>query len=56
MARCDTCRFWDGRGYMGRCRFLPPVRVSRPFDAWEWPETTKDDWCGQYAPKEQADS
>lgn len=55
---CSVCRFWADTGRIvacadgeqrrqGRCRAHPPrYRVPK------WPETTSDDWCGEFEGKE----
>lgn len=42
---CSTCRFWRA-GFC--CRFPPSVDPQPPFRFAVFPETTPDDWCGEY--------
>lgn len=50
---CEGCRFWDANGPAstfrdeGKCRRYAPVREH-------WPETMRDDWCGEFEPIEEA--
>lgn len=46
---CANCRHW---AYEGQCRRNPPVAAGTSERAYTyWPETTADDWCGEWAPK-----
>lgn len=61
---CSTCRFWhtdEPDDEEGICRRNPPHVAGGSFGftnqlfglIWrssgtEWPETNKDDWCGEY--------
>jgi hypothetical protein len=53
---CKTCSLWDP-GDPGICRRYPPQVV--PIDATAgitltmWPETDKDDWCGEWVKWEE---
>jgi hypothetical protein len=50
---CETCRWWDG---VWECRRFPPIPVWNGRDnaleiQYRWPDTDKNDWCGEHAPK-----
>lgn len=49
-ASCAACAFWfRGAGRQTECRRYPPQVVG--FDEGPemlWPETTADDWCGEF--------
>ena len=50
-ASCAACAFWF-RGERGtpECRRYPPQIVAFEVEPVEvlWPETTADDWCGEF--------
>ena len=56
--RCDQCRFWEDHGEVGECRRYPPQLPTRMLmdltgdDPWagEWPEVSRDAWCGEFVP------
>jgi hypothetical protein len=39
---CATCIYWQKRGPLGDCRRRAPGDIDY------WPETTEDDWCGDW--------
>ena len=51
---CRVCMYWDPsqhtpQGYQpetGRCRLRAP-RVQGYYSITKWPETSKNDWCGE---------
>ena len=49
---CKTCRWWDPRNLenkgVGLCRFSPPVIQGRLLIG-QWPVTSTEDWCGDFA-------
>lgn len=56
---CETCPFWDRKGFglprdpnqnMGACHFNAPTPHQGPLfqGAGVWPDTSKDDFCGQH--------
>ena len=65
MKICGTCKFWslsliscDGEFIKGVCRRNPPILHPKeeefedePFGVW--PCTVKNEWCGEYKPKEE---
>lgn len=56
--RCETCAYWDylekdDHGYqLGLCRRFPPVHEAYN-DPNEFPTTQHEDWCGEWASKEE---
>lgn len=54
--RCDECKFFHlyyASENNGECRcHAPMVRQENPFA--RWPITARDQWCGEYQPKEEA--
>lgn len=54
--RCDECRFWDAIPIVGNakphgwCHRNAPVFVEYQ-NGKTWPETTADDWCGEFQPQ-----
>ncbi len=49
--RCGDCRW---RGPYGQCRLRGPIAVKgRHFMETEWPTTNDEDWCGEFAPRDQ---
>lgn len=61
MSTCKECKFWDitadGTGW---CRRFPPTPLEST-DPPDYPvfaalaETDEDDWCGEWAPREESD-
>ncbi len=52
-ARCDNCRFWKphaitSMSHLGFCRRRVPVVSISTVEASLWPETKREDWCGEY--------
>lgn len=59
--KCYTCRFWKNRDTAygeGECRRYAPRPTTKPRTTGDgetlpvltyWPETSQDDWCGEYA-------
>jgi hypothetical protein len=52
--RCDKCKWWvQGLSKLiGECRRMPPSFIDHIPDARVWPFTKREDWCGEYVPKE----
>lgn len=63
---CFTCRYWylteQGSGTGNQtCRRYPPTVVAEIFkekpypnpEAGVWPVTSSDDWCGEWAAKDE---
>lgn len=58
-SRCATCRYlMAGREGWYECRRREPqISIQRECDdeainpVTLWPRVSKDDWCGEYAPK-----
>lgn len=55
---CKDCEYW-GSGHadgMGTCRRRAPtpmgfsVQYNAPVESAYWPQTNRDDWCGEYRP------
>lgn len=46
---CKACVFWDAHawGTHGFCRSRPPV-VNPMNGGTMWPETTDEEWCGEW--------
>lgn len=61
--RCENCRFWEhyrhrmGQ-FRGMCRRFPPTPIytKRPPVPMLFPETQKDDWCGEFQPRKENES
>ncbi len=62
--KCGTCQFWhttDAAVGNQTCRRFPPFVVSEMFkhqplpapEAGVWPVTSYDDWCGEWAAKDE---
>lgn len=58
---CSACRWWDrDAGFTeGQCRVMGPSfagevdnRTTQPSQG-VWPTTFADDWCGEFAPREE---
>ena len=57
--RCGKCRFWvqyaavtDAGPNRGKCRrHVPAVHIVAGHSFSEWPETKRDDWCGELEAK-----
>lgn len=48
---CARCEFWVRRtDFVGQCRFNPPAQVFdvRNSIVAHWPDSSFDDWCGQF--------
>ena len=56
MNSCETCRFWDRHGEgrsKGRCKVhAPAIVVVDGVPLSRWPNTSSDDWCGEWAEKD----
>ena len=56
---CGRCRFWfhEGTSDSGECRIRAPRwRTANPVSLGDFlayfPETSKDAWCGEFAPRD----
>jgi len=50
MNKCKECRFWEEIRVRagGRCRRYPPTFIDEGTKRGHWPETSSDDWCGEF--------
>ena len=57
--RCETCKFWQGRNESwAPCkRFPPTVPIQQIGLSYTLVSglVCREDWCGEYKPKESAD-
>ena len=63
-AHCTSCAYFDDHARNdeaaqaaddeGLCRFNPPVSQPGPDAHGLWPVVRAEDWCGHYAPEDQA--
>lgn len=55
---CSDCAYWDTTDQAnGKCRRVPPALVymaDAGMSATLFPQTTADDWCGEWATSEPA--
>lgn len=54
---CATCRFWDRNNTfntIGQCRRRAPSQAWSG-DAYVWPDTQDEDWCGEHDPKPEGE-
>ena len=59
---CHDCQYWDGDGspqpHQGTChRYAPqPVAGEPQRTEISWPITYESDWCGEFTPKDAANT
>jgi|APFre7841882590_1041340.scaffolds.fasta_scaffold14013_2 hypothetical protein len=57
--RCETCDYWqqltaeqEDLADYGRCHRHSPM-VTGSLSRARWPETGRNDWCGEWAPRRE---
>lgn len=55
---CRDCRHWQQFSAVqerGKCRRYAPRPTIPTHDAQSWPETRREDWCGEHQPRTPED-
>ena len=53
--KCIECKFWLHRRTtnVGECRRYAPRKGGA--GVFDWPVTRREDWCGEFQPRDDAD-
>lgn len=51
--QCLSCQWWGNmEGGYGTCHRHPPTYFDPDLRLWIWPETFRDDFCGDYSERD----